>query len=190
MPAFQLPRSVNLDLAKTPTRMLRSMRAGREVLDDVAADVVVGFGGYVAVPAYLAAWRRHTPIVIHEVNVPPGVANRLGMRFTKHIAVGFPYQPQVSPLLKDARVVGVPLRSAIATLDRAAQPGRGPRALRAGPAPADAVRVRGLAGRAFDQSRRGRRGQGDHRGRDPGAARDRGPQRGASRSRRTCRRRT
>jgi UDP-N-acetylglucosamine--N-acetylmuramyl-(pentapeptide) pyrophosphoryl-undecaprenol N-acetylglucosamine transferase len=120
VPAFQLPRAVNLDLAKTPTRMLRSMRAGREVLDDVAADVVVGFGGYVAVPAYLAAWRRHTPIVIHEVNVPPGVANRLGMRFTKHIAVGFPYQPEVSPLLKDARVVGVPLRSAISTLDRAA----------------------------------------------------------------------
>ena len=120
VPAFQLPRSVNLDLAKTPTRMLRSMRAGREVLDDVAADVIVGFGGYVSVPAYLAAWRRHTPIVIHEVNVPPGVANRLGMRFTKHIAVGFPYQPSVSPLLKDARVVGVPLRSAISTLDRAA----------------------------------------------------------------------
>ena len=118
VPAFQLPRSVNLDLARTPTRMLRSMRAGREVLDDVAADVVVGFGGYVAVPAYLAAWRRHTPIVIHELNVPPGVANRLGMRFTKHIAVGFPYQPEVSPLLKDARVVGVPLRTAITTLDR------------------------------------------------------------------------
>jgi UDP-N-acetylglucosamine--N-acetylmuramyl-(pentapeptide) pyrophosphoryl-undecaprenol N-acetylglucosamine transferase len=58
--------------------------------------------------------------VIHEVNVPPGVANRLGMRFTKHIAVGFPYQPEVSPLLKDARVVGVPLRSAISTLDRVA----------------------------------------------------------------------
>ena len=118
VPAFQLPRSVNIDLAKTPTRMLRSMRAGREVLDDVDADVVVGFGGYVSVPAYLAAWRRHTPIVIHELNVPPGVANRLGMRFTKHIAVGFPFQPHVSPLLKDARVVGVPLRPAIATLDR------------------------------------------------------------------------
>jgi UDP-N-acetylglucosamine--N-acetylmuramyl-(pentapeptide) pyrophosphoryl-undecaprenol N-acetylglucosamine transferase len=118
VPAYQLPRSVNLDLARTPARMLRSMKAGRAVLDDVEADVVVGFGGYVAVPAYLAAWRRHTPIVIHELNVPPGVANRLGMRFTKHVAVGFPYQPTVSPLLADARVVGVPLRPAIATLDR------------------------------------------------------------------------
>jgi UDP-N-acetylglucosamine--N-acetylmuramyl-(pentapeptide) pyrophosphoryl-undecaprenol N-acetylglucosamine transferase len=120
VPAYQLPRSIGLDLARTPARMLRSLRAGRAVLDDVDADVVVGFGGYVAVPAYLAAWRRRTPIVIHEVNVPPGVANRLGMRFTNHVAVGFPHQPKVSPLLREARVVGVPLRSAIARLDRAA----------------------------------------------------------------------
>src|SRR6476620_629939 len=45
VPAYQLPRSVNLDLARTPTRMLRSARAARVVLDDVAADAVVGFGG-------------------------------------------------------------------------------------------------------------------------------------------------
>jgi len=120
VPAYQLPRSLNLDLVRTPTRMVRSARAARAVLDDVDADVVVGFGGYVAVPAYLAAWRRRTPIVIHEVNVPPGVANRLGMRFTRRVAVGFPHQPAASPLLRDARVVGVPLRTGISGLDRAA----------------------------------------------------------------------
>lgn len=120
VPAYQLPRAVNLELAKTPARMVRSMRAARAILDEVEADVVVGFGGYVSVPAYLAAWRRHTPIVIHEVNVPPGVANRMGMRFSPHVAVGFPHQPAASPLLHDARVVGVPLRRSIATLDRAA----------------------------------------------------------------------
>jgi UDP-N-acetylglucosamine--N-acetylmuramyl-(pentapeptide) pyrophosphoryl-undecaprenol N-acetylglucosamine transferase len=121
VPAYQLPRSVNLDLVRTPTRMLRSARAARAVLDEVRADVVVGFGGYVAVPAYLAAWRRRTPIVIHEVNVPPGVANRLGMRFTRRVAVGFPHQPSSSPLLREARVVGVPLRASITGLDRAAR---------------------------------------------------------------------
>lgn len=118
VPAHQLPRSINLDLALTPARMLKSMKAGREVLEDVDADVVVGFGGYVAVPAYLAAWRRKTPLVIHELNVPPGVANRLGMRFTPHVAVGFPYQVTASPLLAEARVTGVPLRPSIATLKR------------------------------------------------------------------------
>src|SRR5256886_8840542 len=101
--------------------MWRAARVTRGVLDDVAADVVVGFGGYVAVPAYLAAWRRHTPIVIHEVNVPPGVANRLGMRFTRNVAVGFPHQVVQVPALRHARVTGVPLRRSISTLDRAAR---------------------------------------------------------------------
>ncbi len=121
VPAYQLPRSVNMNLVKTPPRMWRAAQATRAVLDDVAADVVVGFGGYVAVPAYLAAWRRRTPIVIHEVNVPPGIANRLGMRFTRHVAVGFPHQPKQAPSLRDAEVVGVPLRQAIAGLDRASR---------------------------------------------------------------------
>jgi UDP-N-acetylglucosamine--N-acetylmuramyl-(pentapeptide) pyrophosphoryl-undecaprenol N-acetylglucosamine transferase len=121
IPAYQLPRSVNVNLMRTPDRMWRAARAARAVLDEVAADVVVGFGGYVSVPAYLAAWRRHTPIVIHEVNVPPGVANRLGMRFTRHVAVGFPHQPSQSPVLRDAHVVGVPLRTSISALDRAAE---------------------------------------------------------------------
>src|SRR5205823_5071476 len=102
-------------------RVWRAARATRAVLDEVAAQVVVGFGGYVAVPAYLAAWRRHTPIVIHEVNVPPGVANRMGMRFTRHVAVGFPYQTEQVPALRQARVTGVPLRQSIATLDRSAR---------------------------------------------------------------------
>jgi UDP-N-acetylglucosamine--N-acetylmuramyl-(pentapeptide) pyrophosphoryl-undecaprenol N-acetylglucosamine transferase len=116
--AYQLPRAVNLDLIRTPDRMWRATHAARAILDDVAADVVVGFGGYVSVPAYLAARRSKIPIVIHEVNVPPGVANRLGMRLTNHVAVGFPYQVKQVPALRDARVVGVPLRTQITSVDR------------------------------------------------------------------------
>ncbi|MFI5933415.1 undecaprenyldiphospho-muramoylpentapeptide beta-N-acetylglucosaminyltransferase [Actinoplanes sp. NPDC051494] len=118
IPAFQLPRSVNLNLLRTPDRMYKSAHAAGQILDEVKADVVVGFGGYVSVPAYLAAWRRELPIVIHEVNVPPGVANRMGMKFTKNIAVGFPGQPAAAESLRDAKVVGVPLRTAIARMDR------------------------------------------------------------------------
>jgi UDP-N-acetylglucosamine--N-acetylmuramyl-(pentapeptide) pyrophosphoryl-undecaprenol N-acetylglucosamine transferase len=121
VPAYQLPRSVNMNLVRTPDRMWRAAKATRAVLDEVAADAVVGFGGYVSVPAYLAAWRRHTPTIIHEVNVPPGVANRMGMRFTRNVAVGFPHQVEESPALRHARVTGVPLRPSITTLDRAAR---------------------------------------------------------------------
>jgi UDP-N-acetylglucosamine--N-acetylmuramyl-(pentapeptide) pyrophosphoryl-undecaprenol N-acetylglucosamine transferase len=55
--------------------MLRdSVRAAGAVLDRVQAEIVVGFGGYVAAPAYLAARRLGLPIVIHEANARPGVA--------------------------------------------------------------------------------------------------------------------
>lgn len=121
VPAHQLPRALNMNLVRTPDRMVRSARAAGKVFDDVGAEVVVGFGGYVAVPAYLAAWRRELPTVIHEVNVPPGVANRLGMKLTPHVAVGFPHQPHQVPSLRSARVVGVPLRTAITGLDRPAR---------------------------------------------------------------------
>ncbi|MGI5237193.1 UDP-N-acetylglucosamine--N-acetylmuramyl-(pentapeptide) pyrophosphoryl-undecaprenol N-acetylglucosamine transferase [Dactylosporangium sp. CA-139066] len=120
VPAYQLPRSVNMNLVRTPDRMWKAARATRAIMDEVNADVVVGFGGYVSVPAYLAAWRRKTPTVIHEVNVPIGVANKMGMRFTKNIVLGFPHQRAQMPAVADAEVVGVPLRQNIATLDRAA----------------------------------------------------------------------
>ncbi|GAA1692184.1 undecaprenyldiphospho-muramoylpentapeptide beta-N-acetylglucosaminyltransferase [Fodinicola feengrottensis] len=117
VPAYPLPRKANLDLVRTPVRMARATKATRKVLDSVSADVVVGFGGYVSVPAYLAAWRRHTPLVIHEKDTPPGVANRMGARLTKWIALGFEHQQEAG---QSGEVVGVPLRPAIAQLDREA----------------------------------------------------------------------
>ncbi|GAA3451166.1 undecaprenyldiphospho-muramoylpentapeptide beta-N-acetylglucosaminyltransferase [Dactylosporangium matsuzakiense] len=121
VPAYQLPRSVNMNLVRTPDRMWKAAKATRAILDEVNADAVVGFGGYVSVPAYLAAWRRKTPSVIHEVNVPMGVANKMAMRFTKNVVLGFPHQAAQMPNLANAPVVGVPLRQSITTLDRAAR---------------------------------------------------------------------
>ena len=50
-----LPRKPSADLVRLPMRVRRAVRQTRAVLDDVDADVVIGFGGYVALPAYLAA---------------------------------------------------------------------------------------------------------------------------------------
>ena len=102
-----------------------------EVLDRVRPDVVVGFGGYVSVPAYLAARRRRLPLVVHEANALPGLANRLGARLTRHVATSFPDTP-----LRHGAYLGLPIRRMISTLDRAGAARRGARALRAGPRPA------------------------------------------------------
>ena len=57
------------------------------------ADVVVGFGGYVALPAYLAARRTKTPLVVHEANARAGLANRVGARLTPYVAEAVAGQP-------------------------------------------------------------------------------------------------
>jgi len=91
------------------------VRAAGAVLDRVGAEAVVGFGGYVAMPAYVAARRRKIPIVVHEANARPGVANRVAARLTTHV---FTASPAVH--LAHALAIGIPLRPAIAGLDRAA----------------------------------------------------------------------
>ncbi|HET9876765.1 MAG TPA: undecaprenyldiphospho-muramoylpentapeptide beta-N-acetylglucosaminyltransferase [Mycobacterium sp.] len=113
-----LPRKLNADLVRLPVRVRRAVHQARAVLDGVGADVVIGFGGYVALPAYLAARgirRRRVPVVIHEANARAGLANRVGARSARRVlsAAG-------DCGLGHAEVVGVPVRAAITTLDRAA----------------------------------------------------------------------
>jgi UDP-N-acetylglucosamine--N-acetylmuramyl-(pentapeptide) pyrophosphoryl-undecaprenol N-acetylglucosamine transferase len=83
-------------------------------------DVVVGFGGYASAPAYRAARREGTPIAIHEANARPGLANRLGARWTRFVGVTFP-----TTRLRNGRVVGFPLRREIERLDRVASRAEG-----------------------------------------------------------------
>src|SRR6476620_1814762 len=90
VPAVPLPRAITPRLLTVPGRLAGAVNAVAAILDRVQADVLVGFGGYVATPAYLAAKRRGLPIVVHEANPRPGLANRLGARLTDHVFTGFP----------------------------------------------------------------------------------------------------
>ena len=115
IPAVPMPRSVNEQLLSVPGRLGGAVSAATAVLDRVRADVLVGFGGYVATPAYLAARRRGVPIVVHEANVRPGLANRIGVRLTRHVFTGQP-----GTKLAHATYIGIPIRREIAGLDRLA----------------------------------------------------------------------
>lgn len=110
-----LPRRVSVDLLRVPGRLKGAVDAAAGVIRAAEADVVVGMGGYVSPPAYLAARRLGVPVVVHEQNARPGIANRLGARLTRHVAVTFAGTP-----LPHAVRVGMPLRREISRLDRAA----------------------------------------------------------------------
>jgi UDP-N-acetylglucosamine--N-acetylmuramyl-(pentapeptide) pyrophosphoryl-undecaprenol N-acetylglucosamine transferase len=115
VPKVPLPRRPSAELFRLPRRLKDAVDAAGSAIDDSGAQVVVGFGGYVSTPAYIAARRRRLPIVIHEQNARPGLANRLGALWTPFVATTF---EQTS--LRHARRIGMPLRREIATLDRAA----------------------------------------------------------------------
>lgn len=72
------PRRPSMDLARLPGRLSAAVKQAGRILDDAAADVLVGVGGYVCTPMYLAARKRRIPIVIHEANLKAGLANRVG----------------------------------------------------------------------------------------------------------------
>ena len=119
IPAVPMPRVVTPRLLTVPGRLAGAVGAAAAALDRTGAEVLVGFGGYVATPGYLAARRRRVPIVVHEANPKPGLANRIGARFTAHVFTGHP-----DTRLPNGRYLGIPIRREIAELDRPALGGK------------------------------------------------------------------
>ncbi|WP_281290182.1 undecaprenyldiphospho-muramoylpentapeptide beta-N-acetylglucosaminyltransferase [Nocardioides psychrotolerans] len=110
-----LPRRPNADLLRVPGRLRGAVKQTLAIIDRIQPDVIVGYGGYVSMPAYLAARRRKLPLVIHEQNALPGLANKAGARVATRVAVSFPDTD-----LPKAEYVGLPIRQMISGLDRAA----------------------------------------------------------------------
>ena len=103
------------DLAKTVRDVERLIKSG-------GVEAVVGFGGYVSAPAYLAARAQGIPVVIHEQNARAGLANKLGARFAAALALTFS-QTSLKARRGITEVTGLPLRPAIRQLaeDRATE---------------------------------------------------------------------
>ncbi|MFC7216701.1 undecaprenyldiphospho-muramoylpentapeptide beta-N-acetylglucosaminyltransferase [Streptomyces polyrhachis] len=118
IPAVPLPRKPSADLITLPSRLRGTIKEAERIMTERKADCLVGFGGYVALPGYFAARSLGVPIVVHEANARPGLANKIGSRFTDHVAVSTP-----DSQLRGARYVGIPLRRSIATLDRSVMRG-------------------------------------------------------------------
>jgi len=113
VPPVPLPRKVSGDLFRVPGRLRGAVKETTAILERVRPDVVVGYGGYVSMPAYLAARRAKLPIVVHEQNALPGLANKAGARVATRVAVSFP-----DTRLPKAEYVGLPIRRMISMLDR------------------------------------------------------------------------
>ncbi|TSA48805.1 MAG: UDP-N-acetylglucosamine--N-acetylmuramyl-(pentapeptide) pyrophosphoryl-undecaprenol N-acetylglucosamine transferase [Actinomycetales bacterium] len=109
IPKVAVARRPSLTWLRVPVQLFSAVRASRIILRD--ADLLIGFGGYVSAPTYLAARITGLPTVIHEANAKPGWANRLGALMTPYVAVANPVD---SREFTDALLTGMPLRSDVA----------------------------------------------------------------------------
>jgi UDP-N-acetylglucosamine--N-acetylmuramyl-(pentapeptide) pyrophosphoryl-undecaprenol N-acetylglucosamine transferase len=107
------PRRPNRDLLRFPSQFSQASREAEQILQARGADVVVGVGGYVCPPVYRAAKKLGIPVVIHEANARPGLANRWGARHAAFVGTAFPDTP-----LKGATHVGMPMPVDVSQLER------------------------------------------------------------------------
>jgi UDP-N-acetylglucosamine--N-acetylmuramyl-(pentapeptide) pyrophosphoryl-undecaprenol N-acetylglucosamine transferase len=105
------PRRIGIWAIVFPFKFLAAVSRVQKYIREHSIDVVVGFGGYVSAPAYLAAKRERIPLVIHEANALPGIANKYGNRFAS--AAGKAFR---SAELAHAEFVGMPIRKPIVAL--------------------------------------------------------------------------
>lgn len=115
IPKLPFPRRPNAAALRFPGEYRNTIRTVTSLIRERGIDAVVGFGGYASAPAYSAARKAGVPLVLHEANAKPGLANRLGARYTSHVGVAFD-----GTKLPHATFVGMPLRVEIEELDRAA----------------------------------------------------------------------
>ncbi|MGI9584909.1 MAG: UDP-N-acetylglucosamine--N-acetylmuramyl-(pentapeptide) pyrophosphoryl-undecaprenol N-acetylglucosamine transferase [Acidimicrobiia bacterium] len=108
-------RSLSVDNLTLPAKVRDARRIIAAEMDARGVGAMVVFGGYVAGPAALAASKNHVPLVVHEANAVPGVANRLIARRADTVFAAF--EPTTTKLV-NASVIGSPLRSAFTTYDR------------------------------------------------------------------------
>ena len=117
--AAPLARKLSARTLRLPGVLLGAAREVAELIRTRDVAVAAVFGGYVAVPLALAARRTRTPMVVHEQNAIPGVANRLAARWAHTVAVSY---HRAEHAFRGRRVVftGNPVRPEMAAVDRAA----------------------------------------------------------------------
>jgi len=73
-----------------PFRVIGGYFDAKKIIKDIKPDVVFSKGGFVAVPVVMAAHSQKVPVVAHESDITPGLANKISKRYATKICVTFP----------------------------------------------------------------------------------------------------
>jgi len=99
------------DLVRAPFALIKACLTVWRAMSACRPNVVLGMGGYVAMPGGLVSWLRGVPLVLHEQNAVAGMTNRWLAKLAHVVLAGFPNA------IVGAQVVGNPVRASLLQLD-------------------------------------------------------------------------
>lgn len=117
VPSERLRRYASWRNLLTPFLVLRGILAGIMSMRRVKPDVLFSKGGFVSFPVVVGAWVNRIPVIIHESDLTPGLANKLSFPFADKVCVGFKDAAKHIKDQKNVVFTGAPLREAIFKAD-------------------------------------------------------------------------
>ena len=113
----KLRRYFDLKNFSDPVNVMKGFFEASKLLKKLKPDVVFSKGGFVSVPVVLAARQQHIPVVIHESDMTPGLANKLSIPAASYVCCNFP--ETLNHLPKEKAVLsGSPIRKELLTGDK------------------------------------------------------------------------
>ena len=115
--AGKLRRYLDMENVKDVARIIKGTSQAKKILKEIKPDVVFSKGGFVSCPVVWAAKSLKIPVIIHESDITPGLANKLSFSSATKICCAFPETKKSLPEGKSI-YTGLPVREEIKTGDR------------------------------------------------------------------------
>lgn len=113
----KLRRYFSLQNFTDPFRVLRGFSEANKLIKKLKPDVIFSKGGFVSVPVVIAGKRNHVPVIIHESDMTPGLANKISIPSATKVCCNFPETLKALPAEK-AVLTGSPIRQELMTGDK------------------------------------------------------------------------
>ena len=115
----KLRRYFSLQNFTDPFRVLKGFSEANRLIKQLKPDVIFSKGGFVSVPVVIAGKKNHVPVIIHESDMTPGLANKLCIPVAEKVCCNFPETMKNIPADK-AVLTGSPIRAELAQGSRLA----------------------------------------------------------------------
>lgn len=90
-------------------KVVKGVSDATSIIKKIKPDVIFSKGGFVSVPVVIGGYLNKVPVIIHESDITPGLANKISIPFCKKVCATFP--EALANIPKDKAILtGTPIR--------------------------------------------------------------------------------